>query len=419
MRKEAELGFTRAAPIFGSAPRGAARAAGRRRAGRLRELMVAGLVDSFGLSLGWTLFNLVAVARGGLAEAALFNAAMLLGIVLSAPVTTWLARRLHGRGLLAGAAATEAALRVGTLLALIAGWPGPVVAGGVTVMYVCAFAGFAAMRAEVAAVDGRPRAMTRYGMSIAAMEAGGAALAALLPRDSLGTLLPFIMLVYGLSLVPTIFTAKRARVENATAPAVVASAKTVKLPVGVLAGGAAVALFGYGPTLLSVALATELHGQSSVVGAAIAFSAGCLLSSVAVDAVGRLRLPATLAWPLWGVGMVAGWALAPWSLAGLCAAQLLSGISLTAFEGAMDARVAAEADPATVTTAMAWTAATRAMGGAVAVRVLPLLVAAPAIGAVAGGGGSALATGAVAATLLAATLGPGRHRATRLARASR
>ena len=31
---------------------------------RLRQLVTAGLVDSFGLSLGWTLFNLLAVERG-------------------------------------------------------------------------------------------------------------------------------------------------------------------------------------------------------------------------------------------------------------------------------------------------------------------------------------------------------------------
>ena len=62
---------------------------GLRRAGRLRELLFSGVVDSFGMALGWTVFVLLATARGGLAEAALYNAAMLAGVVLSAPVTGW------------------------------------------------------------------------------------------------------------------------------------------------------------------------------------------------------------------------------------------------------------------------------------------------------------------------------------------
>ena len=303
--------------------------------------MTAGLVDSFGLALGWTLFNLLAVTRGGLAEAALYNAAMLVGIVLSAPVTSWLARRLPGRRLLAGAASTEAVLRVATIAGLLTGWPGPAVAGGVVAMYVCAFAGFAAMRAEVAAVDARPRAMTRYAMSITAVEATGAGFAALLPIDRHRALLVMIIIGYGVSLVPTVRCARRARVTSSAVPA-----RRLPLPVGVLAGGAVIGLLAYGPTLLSVALATELHGQSSV-----AFSAGCLLSSSLVEAVGRWRLPATLAWPMWGITMLFGWIAAPWHVAGLCVAQLMSGVGLTAFEGGMDARIAAESDPGSVTTA--------------------------------------------------------------------
>src|SRR5690349_13220721 len=84
---------------------------GMRRAGRLRELLVSGIVDSFGMALGWTVVVLLATARGGLAEAALYNAAMLGGVVLSAPVTGWLSRRVGGRTLLRGAAGTEFILR--------------------------------------------------------------------------------------------------------------------------------------------------------------------------------------------------------------------------------------------------------------------------------------------------------------------
>ncbi|WP_433065902.1 hypothetical protein [Dactylosporangium sp. CS-033363] len=376
---------------------------GRRRAGRLRELLVSGVVDSFGLSLGWTLFNLIATQRGGLAMAALFNSAMLLGVVLSAPVVGRLARRLHGRTLLLLAGCTEAVLRVATLAALLHGVNATVIAAGVTVMHIAAYTGFAAMRAEVAAVDARPRAMTRYALSIAAVEAAGAGVAALLPLHTAS--LAVVFAVYGLSLLPTMLTARRARTaRNVPPPRPTGAYQTrverrraeheargVRVPLPVLAAGGGITLLAAGPTLLSVALATELHGQHAVAGAAAAFSAGCLLSSWAVDRVGRLRLPAAVTWPLWGVGMLIGWLLAPAHLFGLFLAQFLSGLSMTAFEGGMDARLAQAARPGTVTTVLAWSASTRALGSAIAVRTLPLLVAAPAVGSVAGTAAAVLA----------------------------
>ena len=78
--------------------------------------------------------------------------------------------------------------------------------------------------------------------------------------------------------------------------------------------------------------------------------------------------------------MVIGWIVAPWDIAGLLVAQFLAGLSLTAFEGAMDARVAEDAGTGRVTAVLAWSAASRALGSAAAVRILPLLVAAPEIG---------------------------------------
>jgi hypothetical protein len=394
---------TRRAPAF----------AGRRRANRLRELVAAGMMDSFGLALGWTVFNLIAVTRGGLEMAALYNAAMLVGIVLSAPVTTWLAGRLDGRTLLRGAAGVEAVLRIGTLGALVAGWSTPVVAAGVVVMHLAAWTGYAAMRAEVAAVDGRSRVMTQYALSIAAVEAAGAGLATLVPITSGGAAAAMavtaVTIAYGACLLPTLFSARRARVGVA---ARVTSARRLRLPVGVLAAGAAVALFASGPTLLSVALATELYGASWVAGAAIAFSAGCLLSSRAVDLVDRWRIPGSLAWPLWGVGMLVGWSVAPLHVAGLLVAQLLAGLSLTAFEGAMDARVARSSHAGAVTTVLAWSAASRSLGSAVAVRTLPVLVAAPAIGAVSLAGMAALTVGGAAVWAVSRPgVRAGRHRA--------
>jgi hypothetical protein len=79
--------------------------------------------------------------------------------------------------------------------------------------------------------------------------------------------------------------------------------------------------------------------------------------------------------------MLIGWIAAPLHLVGLLGAQGLSGLSLTALEGATDARVARDASSAgDVTTSLAWSAATRAMGSSIAVKLLPLVIAAPAIG---------------------------------------
>jgi hypothetical protein len=235
--------------------------------------MVAGLVDSFGLSLGWTVFNLLAVAKGGLAAAGAYNAAVLIGVVASAPVTAWLAGWLNGRALLSATAGVEIALRVGTLVALLAGWPTPVIAAGI------------------------------------------------------GALLITVVAVYAASLLPTFSCARRARVPGTRqgralgAPTTAAAASPgtprharglPRMPVGALAAGAVLMLLASGPTRLSVAFAAELHGQAAVAG------------------------------------------------------------------------VARDVDHDAVTRLLAWSASIRALGGAVAVRLLPMLVAAPAIGVLSG-----------------------------------
>jgi hypothetical protein len=377
----------------------------------LRELLVSGVIDSFGMALGWTIIILLATSRGGLADAALYNAAMLAGVVLSAPVTGWLSRHVSGRLLLRGAAGVEFLLRIGVLLGLIAGAPSWLVAAGVVVMHVSAWAGFAGMRAEVNAVDARPRAMTRYALCIAAVEAAGTGLGALLPvgKDGYptGWMLVGVLTVYAGSLLPTYLSARRARITpdgtirartvisgyGVTRPAVAftryrptgyrhAPARRRRSAVSprLLFAGGSIMLLASGPTLLAVPLTTELHGRTWVAGAAVAFSIGCLLSTVAVDTIGAMRLPAVLRWSLWGLGMLIGWIYAP-SHAGLVLfAQFMAGLSQTAFEGDMDARVAEEAPPDGVTTALAYSASTRALGGSVAVRLLPMLVTAQAIG---------------------------------------
>lgn len=373
-----------------------------RRKGRLRELLVSGVVDSFGMALGWTVVVLLATARGGLAEAALYNAAMLGGVVLSAPVTGWLSRRFNGRTLLRGAAAVEFVLRFTVLFGLVAGLPPAAVATAVVVMHVAAWAGFAGMRAEVNAVDTSSRSMTRYAVCIAGVEAGGTALAALLPTGPhgypTGWLLHAVFVVYLGSLLPTVLTARRARIATSR---VVAAAQPAGKPGGrgkhahpgeagawrlpaprLLLAGGAVMLIAAGPTMLAVPVTQELHGGGWVAGAAVAFSLGCLLSTLAVAAIGRLQIPAVLRWSLWGLGMLAGWILAPIFAPMVLVAQFVAGLSQTAFEGDMDARVAAQAAPDQVTRHLAYSASMRALGGAIAVRALPMLVTSSAIGLV-------------------------------------
>jgi MFS family permease len=380
---------------------------GLRRAGRLRELVVAGVVDSFGMALGWTILVLLAVSRGGLAEAALYNAAMLVGVVISAPVTGWLARRFAGRTLLRGAAGAEIMLRVGALAGLIAGLPSWLIALLVVAMHVAAWVGFAAMRAEVAAVDSRPRSMTRYALAIAAVEAAGTGLGALLPVGGggypTGWALLGIFVVYAGSLIPTIISSRRARmtprgVTRRIMPArilsyVAAPLKITRhrrgtprrsprrLPVSprLLLAGGGIMLLASGPTLLAVPLTSELHGRQWVAGAAIAFSLGCLLATLAVEAIGTMKLPAVLRWTLWGLAMLIGWIGAPLHVVSVLIAQFLAGLSQTAFEGDMDALVAGEAPAEGITTALAYSASVRALGGAVAVKTLPMMVTAPSI----------------------------------------
>ncbi|MBL7253999.1 hypothetical protein [Paractinoplanes lichenicola] len=388
-----------------------------RRAGRLRELLFSGIVDSFGMALGWTFIVLIATARGGLAEAALLNAAMLVGVVLSAPVTGWLSRHLDGRTLLRGAAGIEVLLRFGTLNGLIAGWPSWLVALLVALQHVAAWAGFAGMRAEVSAVDASPRSMTRYAVAIAGVEAAGTALAAMLPTGTLGHptgwLLTAVYVVYLGSLLPTVLIARRARIAPSpiagrdSAPARWRHAATPpatpapwRLPQPrLLLAGAGIMLLASGPTLLAIPVTSELHGERWVAVSAIAFCIGTLLATRAVAVIGRLRLPAVLRWSLWGLGMLAGWILAPAHAFMVVVAQFAAGLSQTAFEGDMDARVAAGAKPESVTRDLAYSASVRALGGAISVRLLPMLVAAPAIGVAASG--AALILGVLTLTLWA------------------
>ncbi|HEV3013343.1 MAG TPA: hypothetical protein VG499_08725, partial [Actinomycetota bacterium] len=189
---------------------------------RLRRLIGTALVDSFGLSLGWTVFSLYVVGRHGLAGLGLCNAAMLVGVALSAPVAARLSVRLDGRALLRVTCVTESVLRVGTFALLLAGAPLVVVAVAVAASNVVAWTGYAGMRAEVAAADPRGAAMTWYMVAVAAIEAAGTATAALLPTGPAGLvsggLLVAVIAGYGACLVPTWLVAGGALVARATPP---------------------------------------------------------------------------------------------------------------------------------------------------------------------------------------------------------
>jgi MFS family permease len=173
---------------------------------RLRRLIATALVDSFGLSLGWTVFSLQTTRSHGLAGLGLCNAAMLVGVALSAPVAARLSARLDGRELLRVTCVSEAALRIGTFALLLAGAPLAVVVVAVAASNVVAWTGYAGMRAEVAAADPRGSAMTWYMVAVAAIEAAGTATAALLPTGPgglvSGGLLVAVVAGYGACLLP-------------------------------------------------------------------------------------------------------------------------------------------------------------------------------------------------------------------------
>jgi hypothetical protein len=368
---------------------------------RLRHLIGTALIDSFGLSLGWTVFSLQVVRTHGLAGLGLCNAAMLIGVALSAPVTSRLSARLDGRNLLRTTAATEAVLRVGTFGLLLADAPLPGIAVAIVASNVVAWTGYAGMRAEVATADPRGAAMTWYMVAVAAIEAAGIAIAALLPTGPNGMpgggLLLGIVVFYGACLLPTWQVARDARVGQARPLRVARPRRSsiLRRPTALLAAGALVMLLGSGPTLLAVGLAAELYGTRWVAGSALAFALGSLLAPVSVARFERRALPPAITWPVLGVGMVAGWSIAAWHPAGLLAAQFLSGVCMSALEGAMDARVAANGSGRGVTAGLASAAALRAFGSAAAVALAPRVISLTGVGWLAGALATILAASAV------------------------
>jgi len=347
---------------------------------RVVRLTLAGAADSCGLALGWTVVNLLAVHQHGLAGAGLLNAAMLLGVALSSPTTAWLTRHVQGRHLLQGTAVAEALLRAWTLALLLLGAPLAVVAGLVLLTNVIAWVGYAGMRAEVARARSGAAAMTRYVAVIIAVEAIGTTLGALLPivsHDRVDSVLVFsVIFVYGVSLVPTVLVAA-----GSTIPVVPSGSVADVTPRSrrLLGAGTLLMVVCSGPVLLFIALADKLHGQAAVAPAAIAFAAGSMVAPWAGRVMASTGLPLMTLWLTWGAGMVFGWIAAPWNVTGLCIALFLSGICLTGFEGAMDALLADAAPEGRATASLAHGSAARALGGAAAVRLVPMFSSAAAL----------------------------------------
>ncbi|RFU18978.1 hypothetical protein [Geodermatophilus marinus] len=348
---------------------------------RLAALVAAGLVDSLCLSVAWTLLVLRVAEVHGLPAVGLCSAAMLVGVALSAPVAGRMARWLDGRLLLRTAAGAEMVLRAAVVGLVLGDAPVLLVALCVGAMNLTAWTGYAGMRAEVAAARPGASALTWYGSLVAAAEAAGVALAALLPLgpEARDLVLAVVTCSYVLSLVPTVVVAGRSPVPRAAAPA--RHWGRVDLSPPVLVGGGLM-LLASGPTLLFVALTEELHGRTAVAAAAIAFTAGSLLAPVVAGALQRRAAAGSGTWAVVAAGMVAGWVVAPVSVVLLCGAQLLSGVCLTLLEGLLD-NAAADRHPERVTGALASATAGRALGSAAATATLPLLLGGTSLGVVA------------------------------------
>jgi hypothetical protein len=373
---------------------------------RLRAVVAAGLVDSFGLSIGWTFFNLYALHAQGLAAVGAYNGALFTGVALSAPATGWLSSRLCGRRLLRTTAAVEAVLRVGSFALLVAGAPTGLVAITVTAVGMTAWTGYAGMRSEVAAADRRAGALAWYLGAIASIEGLGAAVAALAPV-SVGSLhehgtLALICLLYAGVLVPTFLVARGSTVERAMEAVTL---RSMTRHARAIAGGFAVMLLCSAPTFLAVGLAATLHGRTAVAYSALAFLAGSLLAPRLASLLEQRRLPAHVLWPALGAATAGAWILAPAGIAGLVAAQFAAGAALPALEGTIDAAVAGREHGGRVTAGLAWAGAARALGTATAVSVAPALFDAAGVAVACAGMAAACIVAALAGAAFAGQRG--------------
>ncbi len=343
---------------------------------RLGWLMLAGILDSFSLSFAWTVVMIHMVSAYGLGAAGIVSASMLVGVALSAPVASRLALHLDGRRLLRCSAGVESLLRVLVLVLLVQHAPTVLLATCVTAMNVTAWTGYAGMRAEVAAVSPGSTALTWYATGVATVEAVAAAAGALFSvavDTSSVRVLAIVGVVYVAGLVPTYLIAHGSHVPRAVRDVDERPRRSARMSLPVVAG-ALLMLAASAPTLLSVGLATQVHGRSSVAVVAVAFTVGSLASPLLSGWSQRRRVNGPTLWALCAAGMVAGWAVAPVSVVLMAVAQAASGLFMTSLEGLLDAETVARAGRG-VTGALARGSAARALGSAGGTALLPAMVA--------------------------------------------
>ncbi len=342
----------------------------------LGHLLASGIIDSTGLAFGWTVFLLVINERGGLHEASILAAAMLAGVALSAPFSAWLSPRLSPSRLLRALAVGEGLCRL-ALFGLLWLNPGPwVMVPVVTGMNVLAWTAFAAMRSQVSRSepsDGGGRSLTWYAVAIAGSEALAAGAASLLLNRTPPTpVLVAVAVVYVLSLAPQWWVGEHA--ERYRRPEVAAARRaawtTLAGPCGL---GAGVFLVAGAPALLATVLAFERYGSIGVVVSALSFAACSLGAARLQSVVGRWR-PGPLAVLVLGGLLVGGWSLSGRSLLGLAVAQGCAGLAQCTLEGELDTRVVRRLGDQAATTGLALASSSRALGGALAVALLPVLL---------------------------------------------
>jgi hypothetical protein len=160
-----------------------------------------------------------------------------------------------------------------------------------------------------------------------------------------------------------------------------------------------------GPALLATVIAYERYGRIGVAVSAVSLTGGALISPQLSARLNRLAatgpsvLRPSVLWPLLGATMVAGWVLAEASIAGLVLAQTMAGMAQTTFEGTMDDHCVRAGSRARITTSLSQASASRALGGAAAVAVLPVILHHASLSLVAGVAAGMLLTAAGAGML--------------------
>jgi len=404
----------RAEPLGGQAPQlpaatespadqraPATRRSHRTRRARLRYLLTAGVVDSTGLALGWTVFLLAVTEHDGVKAAALQASAMLVGVALSAPFSAWIAPLVSPRTLLRALALAEGACRLALVVLFLANVHPWLLALVVAVMNVLAWSGFAAMRSETARAEGTGsgRSLTRYAVAVAASEAVAAAAASLLVGGRPTT--PVVIAtaaVYAGTLLPQWLAAREA---SRVPPGGVARLTALRDTLPISGLGALVFLVAGGPALVATVLAYELYGTRGVIASALSFAIGSAAAPRVQAVVDRWAHASVASFSLAAV-LVAGWAFAGWNLIGLLVAQACAGAAQCSLEGDLDARIVARVRAGHETTALALGSASRALGGALAVGLLPTVLERVAMPLFAGLSALAMLVGAIGCAVVSA-----------------